>query len=331
MPRKKPARKPTRSPRVRSFKRNKKVYRNFAPMVPAYTLQCKNYFALFGCWGKGCKPNTGQQSVANDINRDPKIEFIITAGDNIYEEKEQPMEFDNFFDANVDSCYTKQMYSALGNHDLEYIDQQIQHTNDIWHLPARNYTININDNIRVFVVDTNPLVEGVGTYRKYIQPTEKAEAEFEKSMKEFRTFVGDMVSESAQTKKFTIVIGHHPFITNRHKKKEPFVPRSLNDLPEEFQTILRLCDMYVCADEHNLQHLLWENNGELRLNQFIIGGGGGTPDKNIVMDYEAETKFVHPYHGYGIFDVRNFSMTLRCLDEETNRFSDQYRFENKMT
>lgn len=327
MPRKKSRRS---FPRVRSFKRNRKIYRNFVPIIPAYTLECRDYFALFGCWGKGCKPTTGQRLVANDINRDPRIEFIITAGDNIYEEKDNPEDFNEFFHANVDNCYTKPMYSALGNHDLEYIDQQMRHTNGIWHLPARNYMININDNLRIFVVDTNPLVEGIRTYQKYIQPIEAANAEFEKSLREFRNFVGDMVTEADLTKKFTICVGHHPFITNRHKKKGSFVPLTPSDLPDEFQTILRVCDMYVCADEHNLQHLLFEKNGA-RLNQFIIGGGGGTPDRTIVMDYTDETKFVHPYHGYGIFDVHNFSTTLRCLDEETNRFNDYYRFENKTT
>jgi hypothetical protein len=328
MPRKTPASGKKKTSQVRTFRKNKKIYRSFAPIIPTYSIECKNYFALFGCWGKGCNPTSGQQLVANDINSDPKIEFIITAGDNIYEDKPNLEDFKEFFNTNVDMCYRKPMYSAIGNHDLEYIDEQIRHSNDIWHLPARNYMININDDIRLFVIDTNPLVEGIDTYRRHIIPMKAAEAEFEKSLQEFKSFVGDIVEEVTRTKKFTICVGHHPFITNRHKTNAKFVPLKPNDLSKEFQTILRVCDMYVCADEHNLQHVLFEDD-EPRLNQFIIGGGGGSPDKTVVMDYPNETKFVHRYHGYGIFDVTSLSMSLRCLDEETNRFNDKYRFENK--
>lgn len=329
MARRNNARKKPSTTRVRSFKRNRKIYRSFAPLTPSFQLSCDKYFALFGCWGKGCKPNSGQKLVANDINRDPEIKFIVSTGDNIYEEETGTPDFENFFHENVDICYEKPMYAALGNHDVQYIDKQINYNGGNWHLPARNYMININDNIRVFVVDTNPLIEGTRTYEKHIEPVEAAKAEYRESLKEFRTFVGDMVAEVHREKKFTICVGHHPMITNRHKEKAKFSRKTPADLEEEFQTILRLCDMYVCADEHNLQHLLFEEEGEgPRLNQFIVGGGGGSPDEIVILDYPEETKFVHRYHGYGIFDVRDLSLTLRCLDKKTKSFRYEYRFNN---
>jgi hypothetical protein len=294
------------------------------PLIPTYKLKCEKYFAMFGCWGMGCSSGSAQRRVANDIAKNSGIEFIVVAGDNMYK---YDLEVDEFFQSNVDICYTKPIYAALGNHDLEHIEDQIRYTNDLWHLPARNYMIDINDDIRIFVVDTNPIIETRSSYRRYISNRRKADREYERSLKEFRNFVRDMAVESSRERKFTICVGHHPLITNRHNVKGRLQKRSLMDLEKDMQTIVKCCDMYVCADEHNLQHLIFKDE-PLTLNQFIIGGGGGEPDEKVVIDYPHETKFVHPYHGYGIFDVNTKKMILRCLNKRSGRFNDKYTFGN---
>lgn len=300
----------------------KRVYKLHKPIVkPIYQVSCEHQFAIFGCWGVGCEPSSGQWRIARDIQKKPNIEFIITAGDNIYDNNTT---IKNFFPQNVDQCYRKPMYAAVGNHDLEYIQDQMDYPGEGgWHLPARNYMMNINDDIRIVVIDTNPLKESVTTYTKHIP--EGGEEEYARSLGEFQSFVKDIEQECLREKKYTICVGHHPMITNRHKEKRGFHATSLRELEEEFRVILSCCDLYVCADEHNLQHLLFEEGG-LKLNQFILGGGGGKPDKTILEDYPRQTKFAYGYHGYGIFDVNAKTMTIRCLDEDTGTFMDRYTY-----
>lgn len=275
--------------------------------IKTLTVTCEKKFAMFGCWGVNCQPSSAQRLVAQDINDDDDIEFMVTAGDNFYEDKEDQVDFQS----NVVNCYTKPMYAALGNHDILFYNTESSFQNPNWILPGKNYVIKVTTKagaprLRIVVINTNPIFER-GFYEKNNIGSQLASDE-----RELERFLGSLPSSDL----FTIFVGHHPLLTNRHK------PKGSKMVFGAFaRKIASMCDMYICADEHNLQHIVYEN-----LNEFILGGGGAKPDETIVLDFPDETKFQHPYHGYGVFDVRKFQMTVKCLDKETREISKCYKY-----
>jgi len=272
-------------------------------------IRVKNSIAFFGCWGTGCEEGTGQWYVANSINGDPKIDLMITAGDNFYEKKVgKGDDKQTFFRKNVDLCYRKTMYASLGNHDIEEYNLQREHTtkNKRWVLPAKNYIIHVNKDIRVVMINTNPFYEREA-YEKYLQ---NGETIWRGDMDELNNFIDNLPPSD----RLTIIIGHHPFLTNRHKNKG-----KKHTIDERVRKIIDKADLYICADEHNLQHIVSEEDG---LDEFILGGGGGDPDRNIILDYPEKTRYQYGYHGYGVFDVKGKTMEIRYLDSETKEVKD---------
>lgn len=275
--------------------------------IKTLNVVCEKKFAMFGCWGVDCKPGSAQSMIARDINDQDDIEFMVTAGDNFYVETPEEINFET----NVVNCYNKPMYAALGNHDVLFYDVESTFQNPNWILPDKNYIINIvtkrgTPRLRILMINTNPIYEREFYTKRGIIDQIQADK------RQLEAFLDNVPPSDL----FTICVGHHPLLTNRHKPK---------GAPMEFTNFARriasMCNMYVCADEHNLQHIIYEN-----LNEFILGGGGANPDENIIVDFPNETKFQHPFHGYGIFDVRKLKMTLRCLDKETRDIKKCYKY-----
>jgi hypothetical protein len=266
---------------------------------PVLRVECKDTFAIFGCWGMDCEPGSAQRLLAEDINHTPEIEFMVTAGDNFYSKLETN------FKKNFSGCYTKKMFASLGNHDIERYQEELNYQNGNWVLPGRNYTILINDNIRVLMIDTNPYY-AVKEYRTGV--------DLEQAREEVDTFLSMVQPFSG----ITLTVGHHPILHNRHKMK--------GDRPTMTEFGERICsitDVYFCADEHNLQHIRLVDH---RVEEFILGGGGAKPDEFIAEDYPELTPFKHPYHGYGIVDVEDLTLSVRCLHKRSSRITMCYEF-----
>lgn len=246
-----------------------------------------------------CNPGSAQRLLAEDINHTPEIEFMVTAGDNFYSSLETN------FRSNFSDCYTKRMFVGIGNHDIARLKEEMEYNNPNWTLPGGNYTILINDNIRVLMIDTNP----------YYSPKEyRTRGEMEQSREEVDRFLSDVGPFSG----ITLTVGHHPLLYNRHKLK--------GDKPIITDFGSRICevtDVYFCADEHNLQHVRLETQ---RVEQFILGGGGAKPDQLIIDDYPELTPFKHPYHGYGVFDVNSLILTVRCLQRYSSSITTCYEY-----
>lgn len=307
--RRKPTVRKTRKTRT-TIRKGKRRYVRMRAVDHTINLTIKDSVAFFGCWGVGCQKGSGQWYLAKDIDANSKIEAMITAGDNFYTKKLSTGEDkEAFFNRNVEMCYTKDMYASLGNHDIEKEIYSIQknhgNKNPRWILPAKNYVININHDIRVVMINTNPIYE-----EKAYKEQEGGDELLQDDMNELTEFINNLPPSSDR---MTIVVGHHPFLTNRHKvsAKKRVIDKDL------VRKIIALSDLYICADEHNLQHIVKDD-----LNEFILGGGGGDPDRNIILDYPEETKFQYGYHGYGIFNVKSKKMSLRILDSETNEMKD---------
>jgi predicted phosphodiesterase len=246
-----------------------------------------------------CNPGSAQRLVAEDINHTPEIEFMVTAGDNFYSERETN------FQKNVSGCYTKKMYASLGNHDVERYKEEMEYSNPNWVLPARNYTVLVNGNIRILMIDTNPYY----AMKEYRSNKEHMEAMAE---------VDDFLSSVQPFPGITLTVGHHPLLHNRHKLKG-----EKPTLLEFGERICKITDVYFCADEHNLQHVRLFNQG---VEQFILGGGGAKPDEVIIEDYPELTNFKHPYHGYGILDVDTLVLSVRCVQKHSSKITTCYEF-----
>jgi len=277
--------------------------------VVSIDVPCDHKFALFGCWGKNCEPGSAQALIADTINKKCNIEFMVTAGDNFYVDHPSLVDFDK----NVVHCYSKPMYASMGNHDIKYYDQELDFQHPNWNLPAKNYVMRIvtgsgAPRLRIVMINTNPIY-AAKDYGKvpYLPP-----GQIEDDMMELMNFLDNLPPSDL----FTVMVGHHPLIKNRHKEKS-MVQEGMDEFGKR---IASMCHVYICADEHNLQHMVHEN-----LNQFILGGGGGDPDETVIVDHPEATKFVHPYHGFGVFDVRKMKMTVKCMDKTSGKISNCYK------
>lgn len=272
-------------------------------------VKCDHKFALFGCWGKDCEEGSAQQLIANHINEKGDIDFMVTAGDNFYVKDISKVDFEK----NVTHCYSKPMYAAMGNHDIAFYNKEMEFQNPNWILPAKNYIIKVvtrggAPRLRIVMINTNPIYAEKDYGKNPLVPKDQ----HNRDMVELNNFLEQLPSSDL----FTIIVGHHPLVFNRHKEKS--LPRFMDDFG---RMISSKCNLYVCADEHNLQHIVYEN-----LNQFILGGGGGDPDENIIMDYPEQTKFAHGFHGYGVFDVRKMKMTIKCMEKVSGSITSCYKY-----
>lgn len=263
---------------------------------------CSRKFALFGCWGVDCEEDSPQRAIANDINNDPEIDFMVTAGDNFYNDID--------LDKNLINCYSKRMYAVLGNHDIENAETQMAIVDKNWVMPARNYIIRITTKngtprLRIIMINTNPIYS-----KKYYN---NLPGVLDRDTRELKEFLDEIPRSDLPT----IVVGHHPIITNRHEDRGR-VKRYLSQIEKQ---IVQIANIYVCADEHNLQHIMLND-----LNEFILGGGGAKPDSTIMMDFPDHTKFKHPYHGYGIFDVSELTMTIKPMNPDMS-FDNVYQYQ----
>lgn len=297
--------------KLRTIRKRKGLRFRMKAILPLkeIVVKCDHKFALFGCWGKDCEEGSAQQLIANHINEKDDIDFMVTAGDNFYVKDISKADFEK----NVTHCYSKPMYAAMGNHDIAFYNKEMEFQHPNWILPAKNYIIKVvtrggAPRLRIVVINTNPIY----AEKDYGKNPSVPKDQREKDMRELTNFLDHIPTSDL----FTIIVGHHPLIFNRHKDKA--IPRSLDEFG---RMIASKCNLYVCADEHNLQHIVYEN-----LNQFILGGGGGDPDENIFMDYPEHTKFTHGFHGYGVFDVRKMKMTIKCMEKVSGSINSCYKY-----
>lgn len=272
--------------------------RTLRPRVVTLDVECSGKIAMFGCWGMDCEEDSPQRLIAQDINNDPEIDFMVTAGDNFYKDID--------LEKNFIGCYSKRMYASLGNHDIDTAELQMAFNDRNWVLPSRNYVLRIvtgggTQRMRIIMVNTSPIFSKK-TYKDLPGVLDREMRELE-----------DFMEAVPKSDLFTIVVGHHPLVTNRHKDKGPVTRMSMK--------IGNMGNIYVCADEHNLQHIIMPG-----LNEFIIGGGGAKPDTTILPDLPDETRYKHAFHGYGIFDVKEMTMTLKPMNAE-KQFDPVYVYE----
>lgn len=219
-------------------------------------------------------------------------------------------------------------YPTLQNKDIKI--------SNIWNLPSpywSSYYENINGaSVNFLFIDTSSIIDELSYLSSPPLSKEKEEEKklscnvirnhkelksikenFEKRvptdiMKQLKWFLEQLNTRKAT---YNIVIGHHPIYANGHKKNKTFVQN------EELLPFLQIMkennvQLYMCADEHNMQFLHDDNIS------FVINGAGGTDlDKDIYLAKELKdmTKFIYSEkHGIVDFYINEEFISLKFIN-----------------
>ena len=215
----------------------------------------------------------------------------------------------------------KNFYIALGNHDIQnchdlntQLNYNSTHKNELnknnlsYTIPSTYYNVIYrlkNCSINVIVIDTNMYSEET-TCNPSIKYSEQNKIDQQKWVIE---------TLKSNNSKWNIIVGHIPYISKGHKKKNPNI---LNKDIDILFTSIRdancpTVQVYMCADEHN-QQFLHTNN----LNLVVAGSGGTSLDKfyhhsNVTTIYEKST------FGFTIFNFYPEKLSVQYV--QTNPYS----------
>jgi hypothetical protein len=207
-----------------------------------------------GCWNRDQEPRT---TVANAISNNP-IKTLILGGDNVYPEKiriSTSTDFTKVYSLKtlmngVHMLSGKDIYAALGNHNIGGPMLNTQLGLSEWTMPARYYCINFND-YSLIVIDSNLESDEYSVMYKWLS---------------------DKIKELNTHKKQYYYVQHEPFIAFKKKKKFVFPKLELLTILTEYPPIAILC-----ADTHNFQEGIIQIN-DVKIPQFVVGTGGADPD-----------------------------------------------------
>jgi hypothetical protein len=214
-------------------------------------------FLFMGCWNEDDSPRV---SVAKAIMENP-IETLVLGGDNIYPQKLRignATDFTKVYSQKtlmngVHMLNGKDIYAALGNHNVGGPMLKTQLGLTEWTMPSRYYSVNFSD-YTLIIIDSN-LVEDVDKYNI------------------MREWLEGKLTELEELDKKYYYVQHDPFISFKKKKKTAFPKLSeLLGILSKYPPIAILC-----ADTHNFQKGTLQI-GDITIPQYIVGTGGAHPD-----------------------------------------------------
>lgn len=222
-------------------------------------------FIVIGDWGE--KGNFYQRQVASAMEKMmavEKIDFILTAGDNFYQDGVSNLQ-DSHFQESFENIYSSKKvpwYITLGNHDyMGDIQSLIDYgeKNLYWVLPNTYYafekTFSNSNKILFLVTDTNEFIHFFDFYYRLYMRKEKGIAQL--------YWINTKLKNN--TYKWKIVIGHHPiYSAGYHGDTKTLHGKFLENL-EKNQV-----DVYFSGHEHDLQYL---KNPNFKTHFFISGAG----------------------------------------------------------
>jgi hypothetical protein len=258
-------------------------------------------FVFVGCWnqpgeeGAASPPRDIVAAAITSIKDD--IQFVVLGGDNVYPKPTKPNpngsktkkkhEYSVFEEGM--SLYTtigKPIIPAFGNHNVELIEKEKQYfkvskTYD-------RYDFADNDNIHIFVLDTNIIIDKRDFYDEMLDW--------------FRTQVSSLPAGHEY-----FVVQHEPYFTARLKgtgelvNADPFLDVQFSRPPIAI----------LCADTHHYQHATIQSNINpgVVLHQFIVGTGGANSDKHFpaFTNHEFQKKYtftqVNAIEGFGFLRI----------------------------
>jgi acid phosphatase len=262
-------------------------------------------FIVFGDWGRNGEQD--QLDVAAQMGiaaRDMDAKFIISVGDNFYENGVASVE-DPQWQTSFEKVYSVPSLQVpwrviLGNHDYHAnCDAQIAYakTSPRWKMPARYYLqsekIDAATAVDFFYLDTTPMVKSY--YSDAHTQNQVATQDVPKQLAWFKDAL------AASTAPWKIVVGHHPIYSGGGH----------GDTAELIETILPLLQehkvqAYFNGHDHDLQHL---QAGDVNL--FDSGAGS----QHTLTFYTKRSKFAKSRSGFTAVALQPDKMDVRMIDD----------------
>lgn len=266
---------------------------------------------VIGDWGRRGLYN--QSDVAFQMGKMGErldADFIISAGDNFYEDglidEEDPLFYESFTNIYTASSLQKQWYAVLGNHDyrgnvLAQLSPTLTQRDSKW-LCLRSFIVN-SGIVEFFFVDTTPFQDKYFTEEdhKYdwrgVLPREDYLSNVLKEV--------DMALKESSAK-WKIVIGHHTiFSAGSHGNTQELVDQLLPILEA------REVDLYINGHDHCLQHISSQNS-QL---QFLTSGGGSKAWRGEITNWDPnEMKFYYDGQGFMTLGITENEVSVAFYD-----------------
>ncbi|KAK7399893.1 hypothetical protein VNO78_11088 [Psophocarpus tetragonolobus] len=255
---------------------------------------------VVGDWGR--KGTHNQSLVANQmgiVGKKLDIDFVISTGDNFYEDglkgDDDPAFYESFVDIYTAPSLQKKWYNVLGNHDYRG-DVQAQlspvlNLKDSRWLCLRSFILD-GEIVEFFFVDTTPFVD------EYFTDPGEHDYDWEgvfPRLPYLSELLKDVNSALAQSKaKWKMVVGHHTINSAGHHG-------NIEELKHQLVPILEAnnVDAYINGHDHCLQHIIEKKSGI----HFITSGGGSKAWTGDVKPWNLEEMKLY-YDGQGFMSMQ---------------------------
>jgi hypothetical protein len=287
--------------------------------------------------------------------RDSHVDFISVAGDNYYPKKgkkkdgtkEKIIDTYDLYSGFKELPDKPNIYMILGNHDLEKNNDDKQPTlfinnnknpesnceivtleqnsvRDMSNIYFKLFeVILMRDDTLVMMIDTS-MYENKDKPKHYLECHNKFLRRNFRSDKDLRAYQQNLISTHIRSYlhygiKNLIIIGHHPIIGLKRKKKKG---HTLNDIPLILPVLEKIYEhlpnvnfCYLCADLHMYQEgeisIEMPNGKVMIIEQHIVGTGGAELDDDLG-DIERDTEQVISIQGMGS-DIVEYTVSYKMI------------------
>jgi hypothetical protein len=303
--------------------------------------------AVFGCWNKGCKNNSGQKSVSNLIKlNESKYQFMVILGDNYYAEKKNLyesgdsklkikltniQELKEGFECIQDINLEKKL--IMGNHDIEdsfdkscsviktqlklpWFDIKFPYGYDMYYLYGDEDNSN-NQTILFIYLDTTLYSEGINNNNScYHLVLDKSFDELKTEQNNFIIQTLEITQNQLLNISKVVFFGHEPLFTFKEKngKNKSAIITELLDLLF-YQMDPNIKYYWICADYHIYQNstITSKSEPDKKIYQWIFGTGGGDLDNSVSTNYIESSNYNLLIQPNIVLDS-NFNDISNCFD-----------------
>ncbi|KAL3614690.1 Purple acid phosphatase 17 [Castilleja foliolosa] len=257
-------------------------------------------FLVVGDWGR--KGDYNQSQVAFQMGRigeELEIEFVVSTGDNFYDNglkgENDPNFLDSFTNIYTAKSLQKQWFSVLGNHDYRgdaaaQLSPLLRKIDTRW-LCLRSFIVDA-EIAEFFFVDTTPFVKG------YLEDPGEHTYDW-RGVSPVKSYTDGLLKDLDRTLKesratWKIVVGHHAIRSVSHHG-------DTQELVHQLLPILRAnkVDLYMNGHDHCLQHI----SDSISPIQFLTSGAGSKAWRgDINTTNDGRLKFF--YDGQGFMSVQ---------------------------
>lgn len=271
-------------------------------------------FLVVGDWGR--RGNYNQTEVAHQmgiIGEKLDIDFVVSTGDNFYEDGltgvDDPAFQESFVDIYTHPGLQKQWYSVLGNHDYRgdveaQLSPILRKMDSRW-LCLRSFIVNA-EIVELFFVDTTPFVDKYFTKPKEDVYDWSGVLPRKRYLSNLLWDVNLALRESRA--KWKIVVGHHTIKSAGHHK-------NTDELGAQLLPIIQAnnVDLYINGHDHCLERIETSDSPI----QFLTSGGGSKSWRgDVSWPNPKELKFYYDGQGFMTVQVTEAEIDVVFYDIE---------------